>query len=480
MPIRAFSVIRARLNAVATACVFCMPSVFACAAAAQSTQPAAGPPQKSMAAAQLNLADAPEIEQKAIERMVCNGTWPRRAIAAVRLERYSCDATRNMLIKLLNDRSWQVRVFAIRSLARRRIAAQPDWFMNESEPRVLRCALRYRLSVNAEKLRPVIQALGRSADLENKMLAVELAAASNDGDLKKQALETVKSIILRMNRAEAGSLAPRLCVVTGNRPMYRPYDWQHWLMLTGRRVELQPGWSADERDDAENSRPASLLAQLDAEQFVGLEAYITKLSERQLDLAICLDCTASMSGEIAAAQGGIDDMMLFIGDIVSSLRVALVAYRDEHDDFETKPFDFTSDIATVRRQLWQLSADGGGDTPEAVYPAMQVALTRLHWQSATTKVLIVVGDAPPHVGYGTQCVQLAQQGREAAKLTTHMIQAKGKPVKHFPEIAKAGGGQCVALANTDKLMAEITGLTLADHYQDEFREFFQAYLELCR
>src|SRR5207249_1115544 len=111
----------------------------------------------------------------------------------------------------------------------------------------------------------------------------------------------------------------------------------------------------------------SRIAQLDADHFADMDSYMGKLAQRQLDLAICLDCTASMGGELAAAQGGVDDMMLFVRDMVDSLHVAIVAYRDRGDEFETKTEDFTDDAANARRQLWQLSADGGGDTPEAVY-----------------------------------------------------------------------------------------------------------------
>ena len=398
-------------------------------------------------------------------------------IAAIRLERFGCDASRDQLVGLLRDRAWQVRAFAIRSLARRRIAPQETWFTDEHEPRVVRTALRYRYSIDLSRLDRGVRTLARSDDLQDKMLAVEIAAASGDAQLQKLALETVKLIILRMDRTQAGALSPRLAAVLDQSDLHRPYDWQHWLMKTGRTAELHPAFSIGQGADL--AEPA-MLAQLEPEQFDGLEAYMAKLGERELDLAICLDCTASMGGEIAAAQGGIDDMMLFVSGIVSSVRVGLVAYRDDHDDYETKPFEFNSDISTVRRHLWELSADGGGDAPEAVYPAMRAALKQLNWRAASTKVLVVIGDAPPHVGLGVACIDLAQRAHEQAKLTTHTIQAKGKDVKHFAEIAKAGGGQCVSLKDTDLLMAEVTGLTLGDRYQDEFREFFQVYLELCR
>ncbi|MHC4141038.1 MAG: vWA domain-containing protein [Planctomycetota bacterium] len=196
---------------------------------------------------------------------------------------------------------------------------------------------------------------------------------------------------------------------------------------------------------------------------------------------ICLDCTASMSGELSEAQGGIDDLMFFAGDVVSSLRVALVAYRDRRDEFETKAWDFTDDIDLARRRLWTLTADGGGDSPEAVYPALRTAYGKLDWMPRHTKVLVLVGDGPPHVGRGMQCAHMA--GWAAGQgVTTHVIEADTRGVKHFPEIAAAGGGRCVSLSNRggDSLIIEIAGLTFGERFEDALREFFRTYLELCR
>jgi Mg-chelatase subunit ChlD len=207
---------------------------------------------------------------------------------------------------------------------------------------------------------------------------------------------------------------------------------------------------------------------------------MSALGARQLDLAVLIDCTASMFGEIAAAQGGLDEMLVFSKDLVSSARLAIVGYRDRRDEFETKAWDFTSDVDAARRQLWMLNAEGGGDVPEAVHPALKLALTQLTWRPESTKVLILVGDAPPHVGYGQLCVNLAKQARDDSQVITHTIQAEGKDVEFFDEIAKAGGGRCVSIDDDDLLIAEITGLTLGERFQEEFREFFQVYLELCR
>ncbi|MDY7000062.1 MAG: vWA domain-containing protein, partial [Actinomycetota bacterium] len=239
---------------------------------------------------------------------------------------------------------------------------------------------------------------------------------------------------------------------------------------------VHPAYAIPEGDEP---LEPSLIAGLPPERFAGLQDYIEKLRQRQVDLAICLDCTASMSGEISAAQAGVDDLMLFVGDVVGSLRMGLVAYRDRHDKFETRYWDFTTSIDEARRRLWELSAEGGGDTEESVHLAMHAAYTKLSWVPEHTKVLIVVGDAPPHVGYGTSCIEMAARGA-TNDLITHTIEAEGKEVKHFAEIAEAGEGRCVSLEDDDLLIPEIAGLTLGEQFEDEFREFFAMYLYLCR
>ncbi|MHC4774929.1 MAG: vWA domain-containing protein, partial [Planctomycetota bacterium] len=347
------------------------------------------------------LAGAPQIERQTLDRLLSGASWPRRAIAAMRLERYECAATHRTLEALRTDEAWQVRAYAVRSLGRRRLPADEGVFDDEEEPKVLRTALRYGYSMDTERVGRGVRYLARSRDLEDMMLAVELGIASGDPELADLATETARKVILRMGRADAGALSPRLAAVTGQWGIRRHYGWQHWLRRSGRRFTVYPALSGAALSDGPIE--PGILASLEPERFAALESYIDDLSQRSVDLVICLDCTASMSGELAEAQGGIDDLMFFAGDVVSSLRVALVAYRDRRDEFETKAWDFTSDIDLARRRLWSLTADGGGDSPEAVYPALRTAYGRLDWMPKHTKVLVLVGDGPPHVGRGLQC-----------------------------------------------------------------------------
>jgi hypothetical protein len=405
---------------------------------------AADPPEKidateasDEASDELTLAAAPKVEKLTLEKLLDSPSWTKRAIGVMRLQRYTCGESEQELIDRLDDHAWQVRAFAIQTLACRRIQADRTWFDDEQDPRVLRTALRFRYAhaVDMDRLKAITTALGESTDTSRRMLAIELGAASRNRELTELATKAAKKLILNLTRADAGSLSPRLETLVGVRGLRTPYRWRNWMHQQGRSFELNPGYMIEE-----SSKPVglSLIATLDGARFAALEDYIAVLNEREVDLAICLDCTASMSGELSAAQAGVDDLMLFVGDVVKHFNFALVGYRDRRDrDFEVKGWNFTDDRSVARTWLWQLSADGGGDTPEAVHPAMKWAHNNLTWNLEHETVLIVVGDAPPHVGLGSPCEAMTRKAAELG-LTTHTIQAAGKDVKHFKEIAEAG------------------------------------------
>lgn len=397
----------------------------------------------------------------------------------MRLDRYDDDESRTILTNLLKDPQWQVRCFAVRALGRLRAPINADFIANENNPRVIRTLLRYRYTVEADRLRTGVEQLAKSSDLADKMLAAEIGAASGDEILKDLAKESTRTVILRMKRTDAG-LSPRLATLTNVENPHRTHLWQQWLMKKGRSFELHGAFAFEENAPAD---APGLLATLEPETFSDLEQYIKQLHEREIDLAIVIDCTASMFGELAQAQGDLDSMMLFISDIAKSLRVGIVAYRDHRDEFETRWWNFTSDIKIAGKNLWSLSADGGGDGPELVYDGLKAAQSNLSWIRTNQLVLVLIGDAPPHVGTGQLCVDITRRAHDDVDLTTHVIQAIDEddpPVKHFPEIAEAGGGQCVNVGDGDSLVAEITGLTLGKRFKDEMGEFFRTYLELCR
>ena len=81
--------------------------------------------------------------------------------------------------------------------------------------------------------------------------------------------------------------------------------------------------------------------------------------------------------------------------------MGLVAYRDIGDDYVTRTFDLTTDIQDLYANLLEMKARGGGDWPESVNEALDVAVNKLRWTLSgdTRRIVFLVGDAPPHMDY---------------------------------------------------------------------------------
>jgi Mg-chelatase subunit ChlD len=126
------------------------------------------------------------------------------------------------------------------------------------------------------------------------------------------------------------------------------------------------------------------------------------MSERlgQLDLVFVVDNTGSMGPYIDVAKNKILEIIHTIKkeELCHSLRVGLVPYRDhppEERTYITKKFHLTDDSAAIERNVRSMSAHGGGDGPEAVDDGLKDAIN-LEWNGEAAKVLVLVGDAPPH------------------------------------------------------------------------------------
>lgn len=122
-----------------------------------------------------------------------------------------------------------------------------------------------------------------------------------------------------------------------------------------------------------------------------------------VEVAFVLDTTGSMGPLIEGAKRKIWSIATAIIDCSpdADIRMALVAYRDIGDTYVTKTFDLTTDIQGLYGDLLQFRAKGGGDWPESVNEALLVATKQLSWSHGrnTTRIMFLVGDAPPHMDY---------------------------------------------------------------------------------
>ena len=127
------------------------------------------------------------------------------------------------------------------------------------------------------------------------------------------------------------------------------------------------------------------------------------LAKPAVEVAFVLDTTGSMGGLLEGAKRKIWSIATAIVDSNpdADIRMGLVAYRDVGDDYVTRKVELTADIQDLYANLLQLKARGGGDWPESVNEALDVAVNKLQWTSGrdTRRIVFLVGDAPPHMDY---------------------------------------------------------------------------------
>lgn len=123
----------------------------------------------------------------------------------------------------------------------------------------------------------------------------------------------------------------------------------------------------------------------------------------EVDLAEVIDTTGSMGPFIEAAKRHLVSGLTTLSQAADiNLRVGLVEYRDHspQDTILTRVYTFTADLSKMQTHINARSAEGGGDSAEAVYDGIADACRKLEWRQHARRLLVLVGDAPPHgVGF---------------------------------------------------------------------------------
>jgi von Willebrand factor type A domain len=153
-----------------------------------------------------------------------------------------------------------------------------------------------------------------------------------------------------------------------------------------------------------------------------------------VEVLFLLDTTGSMGDEIDQLKTTIDSVVQRLNDLpgTGEVRLGMTLYRDQNDEFVTANYDFTNNVESFRKALAQVTADGGGDEPEALDEAFADALSKPNWSAAGKAIQLVflVADAPPHVDRQVQ-----------SPYTTSMIEAAARGIKVFPIASSSTGDQ---------------------------------------
>jgi hypothetical protein len=142
----------------------------------------------------------------------------------------------------------------------------------------------------------------------------------------------------------------------------------------------------------------------------------------QLDVLFLVDVTGSMSDEIRQLK----DNMIVISEQIDALpshpsvRFAMTVYRDVHDVFVSRTFDFTPDVQAFTDALRAVEANGGGDYPEHLSEGLYKAIHLPEWRvEETVSIIFLIADAPPQLEYDDgydYAVELFEANRRGIKI----------------------------------------------------------------
>jgi Mg-chelatase subunit ChlD/DNA-directed RNA polymerase subunit RPC12/RpoP len=206
----------------------------------------------------------------------------------------------------------------------------------------------------------------------------------------------------------------------------------------------------------------------------GWDGLIQTLRRNGLDIVIVFDSTGSMGGEIYQVRRQIERIATALIRLVPKTRVSLCTYRDYDDEYVVKGIPLTSDVQQMSHFLDGVTADGGGDYPEAVDAGMRWALTENEFNPRARKVILIFGDAPPHAPRLPACVAMATSFYEQHGGVVSTVTCRSPtPLAEFVQIARAGRGEAYTTGDERELMTQLMVLVFGSGYRSKVIEAFR-------
>ncbi len=218
-------------------------------------------------------------------------------------------------------------------------------------------------------------------------------------------------------------------------------------------------------------------------------AYVQGLRETGLDVIFVIDTTGSMDWVLTEVNSRVIDMVDAIRLLVPVSRFGVVAYRDYGEPgYVTSLQTLTFSLTKLVRFLGGLSAEGGGSHQEAVYDGVKVAIDQGSWRLGAKKIIIVLGDAPPHKNAISNLLSInkafARDGGQISALDVSrdanpaLLEAmlgravnrafySGKPMLDFQLLAEAGGGIASTMDGDIKITRHLMSLIMGGQFARE-------------
>lgn len=168
-----------------------------------------------------------------------------------------------------------------------------------------------------------------------------------------------------------------------------------------------------------------------------------------------------------------------------SLRLGIFAhgdYCDADSSYVIKFSKFSSDVGMLQRFVDSCGDTGGGDAPECYELVCYQAHRELSWRSeCTTKVLVLIGDAPPHepgysgfkppAPYGGIDWREEARGLAANKILVYGVKCGAGGGPFWDEVPKMTGGSSLPLSDAALMPKLFVGIILKTADKRMFSEY---------
>jgi hypothetical protein len=198
---------------------------------------------------------------------------------------------------------------------------------------------------------------------------------------------------------------------------------------------------------------------------------VSGFAENGLDLVIVFDSTSSMTEEIDDLKTNLSEIAKTLFAKLPKTRISVVFYRDTQDPVSVDGLPLCTSHRPIARYLTKVQAAGGGmDAPELVSLGLQTAVERNIFRPKAHKVLLLIGDAPPHDVH--KCRQWAAHFRRSLRGRVSTITCgQASPITAFNKIARSGDGESIALQKKQRIVPELSLLLFGKEHRVEAQRF---------
>jgi hypothetical protein len=202
-----------------------------------------------------------------------------------------------------------------------------------------------------------------------------------------------------------------------------------------------------------------------------------------------------MDWAIAEVRTRIADIVDSVRSLVPIARFGVVAYRDFDDpEFVIRMQELSFSLVKLSRFLDSLEAAGGGSWQEAVTAGMETAMDA-NWRPGARRVVVIIGDAPPHEADMPRLLALARdmvaQGGQVSTLDVSndsnpaLIEAslgrkvnralyREKPMLQFQAVADAGNGTAATMDGDIVVARQLLTLVMGGQFSAEMALLLEA------